>query len=226
MGGYKVVDVKADGSCFYRAIYKSLGETRVPQVVSALKPVVKTPKVADDTEFATFLRGVVSKRIQEKDDMNIIHEIYTNLNGLDEDDYAEVLDAFPSWFEDEFETLPATETAFRKEIAKAVRVLSNWASQVDITLIQQIFSQQLGINVHIFNKKPSETYRFKSDTIYLLNLDETHYNAIIPNLKKQPKVVECEPAKILNPLTGRCVLRSGCTGLRVIVVQHKLDKEL
>lgn len=222
--GYKTVDVTGDGSCFFRSIYQCLKSVdKIDEVKGVLKYNKRSPTIEDETDFVKFLRTVLSKRIQSKDDMGVVQEIYAHLSTLDEDTYNVMLESsFPDWFVEEFKTLPAKETTFRNKIEKAVKDLTNWAGQLEITLTQQLFSQLVGIHIHIFNHKPAANYRFKKDTIYLLNVREVHYNAIIPATKKSISVKSCPEGKIINPLSGRCVLKSSCIGLKVLVQTYDL----
>lgn len=222
---YKIEDVMGDGSCFFRSIYQALFSTnQVEHVVKSLHNGPKPPKVDTEDKFVRFLRSQLAKRIVKKDDMNMISEIYNHLQTLDEQTYQAIIHSFPEWFQESFpDGMPKTETTFRNKIVKQITNVYNWAGQIEVTLTQQIFTQVLDINIHIFNHSPKTTYRFATNTLYLLNKGEVHYVAILPQYKttQATSTKMCPPEKILNKLTNRCVLRTSCKGLEIIVKKYE-----
>lgn len=219
---YKVQDVIGDGSCFFRSIYHILLHmSKVDYVVQSLSKG-KPPKVDSEDRFVRFLRSQLARRIAVKDDMNLISEIYNHLSSLDEETYQAITYSFPEWFQETFpDGMPKTETTFRNKVVKQLTNPYNWAGQIEVTLAQQIFKQLLDINIHIFNHPPKTSYRFEANKLYLLNKGEVHYVAILPEYKN-PVTKSCPPEKILNKLTNRCVLRTSCKGLEIIVKIHRL----
>lgn len=222
---YHVKDVAGDGSCFFRSIYQALlNVNKVEHVVQSLHKGPKPRKVDTEDKFVRFIRNVLAKKIATKEDMNLISEIYNHLSSLDEATYNAIVYSFPEWFSETFpDGIPKTETTFRNKVVKQITNAYNWAGQLEVTLTQQIFKQLLEIEIHIFNHQPKITYRFSPDKIYILNKGEVHYNAIIPGFKQPtPSFKVCPQDKILNKLTNRCVLRTSCKGLEIIVKENGL----
>lgn len=218
-------DVAGDGSCFFRSIYYALlNVSKVDHVVKTLHQGPKPPKVDTEDKFVRFIRNLLAKKIAQKDDMNMITEIYDHLSSLDESTYEAIIYSFPDWFKETFpDGMPKKEVTFRNRVVKAVTNFYNWAGQIEVTLTQQIFKQHLNIDIHIFNHQPKPSYKFDQQKLYVLNKGEVHYNAILPQYKQaQPKTKTCSPEKILNRLTNRCVLRTSCKGLEIIVKEHSL----
>jgi hypothetical protein len=187
---YKIVDVTGDGSCFYRAIFRVLKE--------------KDALLEGEDAFVKKLREVVSKMaLTDK----IMKDIYNNLKAMDKRSYKMAIQSsFPSWFSKMFKVLPSTEEEFRKKYSNGVKMMSNWASEVDIRLVKIFMRKILRMKLIVVNKPPEKNLIIKKSEVYVLNRGEVHYNAII---------FICEDKKIMNPKTQRCVKQNSCKGYEI-----------
>lgn len=210
---FKIVDVTGDGSCFFRALYLVLKQKNgIPRLIKNYQE--NNLHVEGEEEFVSMMRILLAKLIVEKKDWGIIHDVYQNLKHLDKRDYTSILKtSFPSWFVAMFRTLPKTEQVFRNKFANGILSKSNWVSEIEVTIVAKML-QETKFYLHIFTGKslPNKRFAFAPKGLYLLNLNEVHYNAIIPDLSSN-KV--CMEGKILNPVTYRCVLQTSCKGYEV-----------
>lgn len=221
---YKIVDVIGDGSCFFRSIYKYLKYLNILEYVS-LKLNNNMFKVTDQNDFIILLRKVLSNEVKEQKS-DIVKNVYNTLSELDKNTYNTLIQSFPEWFIKAFKKLPNNENTFRNKISKEIKELHNWVGEIEVKLTEQLFYKLFKFKIIILNSiNLKKEYKFKNNTIYLLNIDEMHYNAIFPNIK--PKFVikitkTCPEEKILNTITNRCVLKTSCTGLKVLVIKNNL----
>jgi hypothetical protein len=215
----KLVDVKGDGSCFFRSIYKVLRHNKHKL----------THKTTED-EFVTNIRTILHEIVIQEDATpysTLIHDIYTNLKTLSSQDYKMLLESsFPKWFVTRFKrSLPASESIFRKQYAKGILEKSNWVSEIEVRLLSLYMKKNYKLNIKVYNKPPRRIN--KTNTISVLNKGEYHYNAIIsvdtptqhtPKTPQSPKTKpkECPSTHIRNPKTNRCVSRTSCKGYEVI----------
>lgn len=236
---YKIVDVKGDGSCFFRSIYKVAESKRmINRVLKKMGRQNKSSSSIDEDAFVVFFRKGLAERIIANKDYGVIHDVYITLQGLSKQDYRVILESsFPSWFVRKFgKNLPPKEEDFRVSFATSVsETKSNWASEIEVTVVKEIFKREMKANFIVFNSPPKKTYPFLKSGWYLLNRGEVHYNAIIvkfandttsPKKSKMrmkniasPKQKECKATHVLNPETKRCVLRNSCKGYEIIVKQ-------
>lgn len=222
----KIIDVTGDGSCFFRALYVALKhKTLVTRFMR--KASIRSFKCTEE-EFVESIRSVLSKLITDKNDKNMVHEVYNNLRVLSKSDYKEIVhSSFPAWFTSSFSTLPKTEQEFRTKFARGVAVKSNWVSEIEVAIVAKIL-YELKYHLHIFNNVPSKDFAFKHNAIYLLNRGEVHYNVLIVDdndygskdrdIKKQKakeKEKICKDGTILNPETKRCVSQTSCKGYEI-----------
>jgi len=237
MPSFRTVDVKGDGSCFFRSLYVALQSKKyVKRFVRKTTPLtVKDATILNEEEFVVFCREMMSKRIYLQKDYDTVKHAYEALKAVDRDDYLAIINSsFPTWFTRSFTTLPKTQDAFRKELAKAVLVKSHWVSQIEVTIMKEILKKELSINLVIFHGSPLKTYKFHKNAVYLINRGEVHYNALVteissnsskkpkkPKKPKQLKMVkskkECPATHVLNPASNRCVSRTSCKGYEVLV---------
>lgn len=224
---YKIVNVIGDGSCFFRSIYKYLKYADVLEYVS-LKLNNNISKVTSQNDFVILLRIVLSKIIKNQDDSDIIKNVYNTLSEVDKETYSILIESFPQWFIKNFKKLPNNEGIFRNKISKEIKEITNWAGEIEVKLVEQLFYRLFKFKLVIINSTNlKKEYKFKNNTIYLLNGNEVHYNAILPNIKPQfsikiNKTRTCPEGKILNTVTNRCVLKQSCTGLKVLVIKNNL----
>lgn len=241
---YKLIDVKGDGSCFYRSLYVVLKGRKLQH--RFLKSICEKgyTKTFTEDDFVNHARQGISNLIQEQKDYGELHSIFKHLSELDKVDYKEILNSsFPTWFTTTFNKLPKSESSFRKKFAAGITSMDHWASEIDIRIISNLLKKELHLDLIIFNNIPSAKQQFKPNAIYLLNRSEFHYNAIIPkpaitnsnaktqlsNIHKQStkqKTKECPSTHILNPKTSRCVKKSSCKGYEVLLNYFTSQKRL
>lgn len=235
--GTKLVDVKGDGSCFYRSLYVVLKSRRLHN--KFLKRICgkEYSKASTEEEFVIQIREGLSNLILENKDEDEIKSIFNHLHELETRDYKEILNSsFPTWFQHAFQKLPKSERNFRKKFATGIRSMDSWASEIDIRIISKYLSKDLHMDLMILNNIPSSKQTFKPNAVYLLNRSELHYNAIIPKANRRPIPIrpspntsrpktskssaECKPTHILNPKTKRCVKKTSCKGYEVLANQY------
>lgn len=205
---YKVIDVRGDGSCFYRAVHKCLKHTNLLQRIS--KMILKTSKLPNQIDFVHLSRSVISELIRKKEDFDIVKNVYSNLKSIDAKSYNAILkSSFPSWFVNLFQKLPQRESIFRSKIVDAVLKRTNWVSEVEVTIFKTLLFMRCKINLHILNKLPLQTFQVGHDSVYIYNIDESHYNAITFQMSK-----DCNNDNKTNSKTP-------CRGLRVIVDNNR-----
>jgi hypothetical protein len=231
---YKIRDVKGDGSCFYRSIYTVLNERGedVPSVfIQKIRGKREMTKIKDENAFVVLLRKIIAYTIKYKLDNDYIHMCYINCRSLEKEDWLMFLEGFPTWFSKAFKKIPKSEDAFRLKIAECILEMGSWASEIEISIIKDMVLSKLKTEIIVLNSvATANATEFNPKFIYLLNIDEVHYNAIIPKkkiIKKKQSAVDttkkCEAHKILNPPTKRCVLRSGKIGKILIGGKKKCE---
>lgn len=214
----KIVDVKGDGSCFYRSLYESANNRprMVERMLKKMGHIVSTTKPTQ-TQFVQHFRLGLSKRIVDQKDYGVIKDVYTNLKAMDSKNYKEIMtSSFPSWIVREFKQLPKTEASFRKAFAQGVLSMSAWASEIEVRIVNEILKKELKSRLGVFNSPPRSSFQFKKNVLYLINRDELHYNAIVIEDKDlKEKRTDCSEDQIRNPDSNRCVSRSSCKGWEV-----------
>ena len=150
----------------------------------------------------------LSKKILKKRDDSVVADVYAHMGSFSPRTYSAVLESFPDWFQKEFRHYPTSEKVFREQIAKRILSKQNWANEIDISIVKKIFAKKQ-INFTVLNS-PIKSFVPRPKNIYILNLNESHYNY----LRVKPV---CPDAKdVFNPKTGRCVKASGKIGQSIL----------
>lgn len=202
----EVKDVFGDGSCFYRSLYFSLRYTG--NIIPFITLFFNEEFNSNWTEifFVKKIRENISNRIKKNKDFNITEKVYKSLCEYDNETYIEVLTIlFDSCLENELKTLPKTYNKFSNIISKNILSLSSWITQIEIEIIQHIIDDHF--TFHIFNKIP--TIKLDPNSIYLLNIDEIHYNYILCRKMQD---------KIINPKTRRLVSKDKFTHCKLKLI--------
>ena len=212
---YVIHDVRADGSCFYRAVYNVL---YMYGYIMPFCSYIFKQEIHDEDTFVSEIRAYISQMIATKKDKHHIQGIFEKLRADDDDTYTFILEGLPSWFANKFPKRPTNEDTFRETIAKCILSKSAWASQIDIPIMLRLFRRCFkgAITLHIVNSvngKAPKTFKPETNKLYLLNLDETHYNYIVPR-----HIRPCDVSKIRNPASRRCVRIEGRVGRKVLKV--------
>jgi hypothetical protein len=224
MKRFRVVDVRADGSCFYRSLYLASKSVNADgRLLKKLSGVASSKFVTPSSEndFVQRVRDALSARILSKNDGGIVKDVYQNLKIIQPRDYKAIMTtSFPTWFVSTFKKLPSSEQEFRKEFAQGMVNMSSWASEIEVRIVNDFLKREMKMPLVIFNSPPRPEYAFKKNTMYLLNKNELHYNAIIVTMEQKPHVKVtiihgCKESQVLNPATGRCVSKTSCKGYEV-----------
>jgi hypothetical protein len=228
---YEIKDVKGDGSCFFRSLYLVLVHHGI--LKQTLIKICELPRTTDfatitESRFVSIIRHLLSEySLKSKITSNAYKHILDA--SKDRKSYKLILEFYPEWFVKLLDTIPENVQDFRLQYSQAILKKSSWISELEILLLQHLFTTRLKTKIHIFaNKAPSKKFKFELNTIYLYNLNEVHYNAVLPNLKTKQnrqttsiqqtslKSKVCPDNKILNSKTNRCVLKTSCKGYELI----------
>ena len=182
---FKLIDVKGDGSCFYRSIYHSIRNTIMLEKIIRFFNYLYNEDVElsynpSEYGFVKFTRLLLAKLIFSRNDYKIVKDVFKYLNTLDEDTYNQVVSSFPDWFVKSysyFKKMP--EHNFRIYLGTSIEKTKNWVSQIEINIIQKVL-EEIGITIIILNNTVKRKIKFKKNEIYILNIDEYHYKSIVP----------------------------------------------
>lgn len=185
MTSFAIKDVIGDGSCFFRSVYGAAKKKRgaLKKIVTCFLDPDRLVEYRNDEElFVKDMRSHLSNRIKKRTDGEVIKNLYRSFRALSEEDYALVIDSMPAWMERAFPEKPKHEGTFRSVISKKVLEKSSWVSEVEVNIVRDTLKHCIGDDLHIviLNTKPDKkTFKMKSKTLYVLNIDEVHYNYLI-----------------------------------------------
>jgi hypothetical protein len=144
---YKVVDVKPDGNCFFRAIYKSAKHSgNLENLVKCFLDKSLSTYVNSERVFITDLREKLAKSIEDNQDGGVIEGMFGYLNGFVTADkkedlmasYKEVINSLPAWMSIEFSSPPKDLAKFREAFCKNIRKQGTFVSQIEIDIFKYL----------------------------------------------------------------------------------------
>jgi hypothetical protein len=180
----EILDVRGDGSCFYRSIYNSIKNTKIMnRIIPFFNYLYNDLEIVENPSekgFVKFTRLLISKLILSNNDYKIVKDVYNNLKSLTKDEYKEVITSFPDWFDFTYSSMQKiSEDYFRIFIATNVKKTKNWVSQIEIEILQNLLAE-IDLTLIIINNNIKRGFRFKKNEIYILNIGEYHYKSILP----------------------------------------------
>lgn len=216
----KTLDVRGDGSCFFRALYHgATSRGLLTKVIARLHRAGESkdapPENATEDQFVKYVRLTIAHAILARRDKGVVRNAFKFLGGMDEETYDEALEStFPDWFVKVFKDgVGKSEREFRATVAKGVLKTGNWAGQIDLEILNKLLGTKMRIVVLNSSGAVKKLKPIKGE-IYVLNHGEVHYNAVLVK-KTEAKKKTCEADKVLNPKTQRCVLKNSCKGYEV-----------
>ena len=197
---YTQHDVDGDGSCLYRAIYNFLNDFHLKDefnncvfkdknYLKKYEKWLKSEKQSKENEenfFVNIIRQTLRDRILKSEDYNITMKTYKYLSDVYHnygiDNYKEVVKNNIDWMgsKKHIKTFPTFES-FKEKLANRIRTLGYWATELEVEIIQEILNHCSNLKIHIFIDKVPKNYKYRQNTIYLLNINGMHYNYIVPN---------------------------------------------
>jgi hypothetical protein len=182
---FKVIDVKPDGNCFFRAIYKSAKHSgNLAKLVSCFLDKPLPHYNTHERDFIMDMREKLAKSIENGNDGGQINEIFQHLSGFDITDkeametYSLIVDSLPSWISTRFAKPPKSLTEFRSEVCKNIRKQGTYVSQIEIDIFKYLNdtfcnTPDKHVVLTIFATTPKVDINL--DHINILNVANIHY---------------------------------------------------
>ena len=129
-----------------------------------------------EEEFVKWLRSdTLANKTNKGQDKDQSKKTYTFLKDLPMDIYRTYIDG--TWQIKELKNKPKSLTEFRRIIAEYIGDTTKYANQYDKDLIDAFIEGVFKINV--MQTLPKLDYNFEENTIYLLRINNDHYQAIL-----------------------------------------------
>lgn len=169
---YDIKDVLGDGACFYRALYVSLKHINM---IDAYSRCVGLVNVTSENSFVTAMKD---KLLKDMINSEYIENIYNELKDIDIDTYNIIIDKWDTNIHKKLKTLPKSIDEFKTILQEEISKTTCYASEIEISYLKSICDKVINIVILNSDIKPSQTFNQKN--VYLRNLEERHYNAILP----------------------------------------------
>ena len=180
---FKVIDVKGDGNCFFRAIYKSAKHSNnLLKLVNCFLDKPFDEYVNNERTFIMDMREKLAKSIEEGNDGGQVEGIFHNLAHFTDDieSYEMIIDSLPKWIGECFPKPPKSLEEFRNEVCKNIRKQGTYVSQIEIDIFQYLnntFCSEPDKHVilKIFATTPKNNDDVDLSQINILNVANIHY---------------------------------------------------
>ena len=174
---YKVVDVKGDGSCFYRAIYVSLREqNNIMKFIKCFSLRSGLKETVTEKNFVLWIREFLSKRTLKGNDNNISSNTYQILKKLSLEEYKILIEH--TWnIKILIDNKPEKLATFRQIISEYIGDISKYANEYDKKLLESFCENT--IKFIISNFSPKKDFKFEPDTVYLRRIYDNHCQVLI-----------------------------------------------
>ena len=202
-----IINVDGDGSCLYRAILGyalyNINNIKIRDINiyascslrgGKKSEIINDELIRDDyqDEWVSCFRNFIVKNCDK--DLNLL---YKSLLEKDSYTFEEIIkSSFPSWFKkekintlDKFKRLSFND--FKTLYIKYTKKLTTYASQIDVEIISRIFKEKFNYNIKIIYNSKQIPKKPSDKTIYLLLLENEHYNFV-----KYEKMTELQKTKI------------------------------
>jgi hypothetical protein len=178
---YTQYDVKGDGSCFFRALFCSLKiNNMLENFMKCL--FVDESILPDEDAFVQLIRYYYSDKILNDENL-ITTNLYAYLKEQYEKDrktYSIITRNSIPWM-NELKNFPKFDK-FKEMFANKLKQTSYWIGAWEYEFLQTQMKKCTNMIIYIFNDRIDEDFIFKQNTVYLINLNEKHYNYIIPKV--------------------------------------------
>jgi hypothetical protein len=183
----KVKETLDDGNCFFSSIYRSLLDKKLLAKVYICIPEIRSNS---ENEFIRKIRYLTAENIDQniRDMFNYYissnFDVYTFIQLTE---YLGSITVVLRKFYEEGKFQPQYEDVFINEIKDTIRKDKNWVGQLEVEYIIHIFQNRCNIKIKTYNTKINAFNSVKNDlinnsylnSIYLLNLNETHWVYLI-----------------------------------------------
>jgi hypothetical protein len=142
---FKVIDVKGDGNCFFRAIYKSAKHSgNLENLVKCFLDKPVSAYINAERTFIMDMREKLAKSIEDGKDGGQVSSIYSHLSGFDVSDeesmetYTLIVESLPAWISTRFEKPPKSLAEFRSAVCENIRKQGTYVSQIEIDIYKYL----------------------------------------------------------------------------------------
>jgi len=145
---YRQINVKGDGNCFFRAIYKSAKDSG--NLIKLVKCFLEDSFENFDhyniheRDFIMDMREKLARSIESEQDGGQVKAIFENLHGFDVNDkeametYTLIVETLPSWISSRFTKPPKTLKESREAVCENIRRQGTYVSQIEIDIFKYI----------------------------------------------------------------------------------------
>lgn len=185
---FYLCDVKGDGSCFYRALYNALKQTKLLYRFLMIFEDTDSHGISmDEEKFIKVCRSIIIDSIEREESLSSYYESFKD----DFENDKETLDikirstftrtvfSFLSkvldYEEDEF----IDYETFKKLVVKRLKSNDTYASQLEVYFMKDFLEENCAIELKILYDINLKMFDLSKDIIYLVNQDEKHYKYIM-----------------------------------------------
>lgn len=189
---YYIKEVKADGSCFFRALYFHLkAKDLVLNFVKCLDPTnILSEKISKvEHKFVRFIRNYLAIITKNNDDYGYSEENFKNLKNIQENDINTFKQIIEISYGDEHKynkninSFPKSLKQYQKDKYDEIKDFSNYVNEYEIELLKKLLKNKCDKDfkniIVINNENGIMPDKFIKNIIYLLRVNDNHYQAII-----------------------------------------------
>ena len=180
----KVKKTLEDGNCFYSAVYRSLKDKNLLEMLYTCIPMIRS---SNEKEFINKLR--IFTTIEGERSIRQIFKNYT-INKLPKKTFYQIIKYIGSikntlkrYYENDLFKEENTDI-FVDDIKKVILTDKNWAGNLEVVIISDKFFEKCKIRINLFNTlkdaviKATKDKNLDINDVYLLNQNEAHWEYI------------------------------------------------
>lgn len=190
---YKVVDVKGDGDCFFRALHGAAFYQGILAYVAKCFTYGNRKDCWDDWNenlrntshndrevlFVACVRRYLAERIRTGKENALLRRTWDLLRVMDEEDAKDIM---ADWLIDAYQNsrvfyneTDSSYPSFVNRVADGVRQQGNWVSELEVTIVKKVLEAKDIILLIASNNDVPDALPLNPHILVLVNMNNTHY---------------------------------------------------